>query len=948
MDDLLQEFLTEAAENLAILDVELVKFEQDPNDTEILKNIFRLVHTVKGTCGFLGLSRLEAVAHAGENVLGKFRDGELTVTPLAVTLILRCLDGIRAILGVLEQTGQEPAGDDAALINELNALASGEAPAAAPAEAAQTDDAHNDDHGPVLNEHGFPVAAELLAEVAQALAAQGIPDDALISAQAKADSDRRTTEAAAEEAMLAMMAVEDSRPQAQAQAQAPVPAQAPAPAAVAPVPANGEAKDSAVAGASIRVSVDILENLMTLVSELVLTRNQLLQMVRVREDSEFKTPLQRLSHITTELQEGVMKSRMQPIGNAWSKLPRIVRDLSMELDKKVELVMQGADTELDRQLLELIKDPLTHMVRNSVDHGLEASNKDRIAAGKSEVGKITLKAYHEGGHIIISIADDGRGLNAEKIRAKALANGLVTEAELQTMSDHQLYQFIFRAGFSTAEKVTNVSGRGVGMDVVRSNIEKIGGTIELRSALGKGTIFTIKIPLTLAIVSALVVECAKQRFAIPQINVLELVRASRNSEARIEEINHSPVLRLRDRLLPLVSLNHLLKIEDGAATADDSRSIVIAQVGNTKFGMIVDRVFDTEEIVVKPVSSLMRNMPVYSGNTILGDGNVIMILDPHGIADSLGNTQLEETQAAEAGKLQQSDSTASFLLFRAGGQEVKAIPLGLVTRIERIPAANVEHTQGRYVVQYRDHLMPLVPFHETQEWRKSDTYSVLVFTEKDRSVGLVVDAIVDIVEDRMDIALTANQPGLLGSAVIAGNATDVIDAGHFLTLGFHDWFGGVDHTDAAPSDRREVLLVDDSLFFRNLMTPYLSAAGWKVTTCQSAEEALTLREAGRRFSVIVSDLEMPGLGGMGFARDVKADPRWREIPFVALSALATQGIVEKSYDAGCDHYVAKSNREELLRTMNQAVNNAASVEVRNSPTPGPQSAALQPGAWRAA
>ena len=942
MDDLLQEFLTEAAENLAILDVELVKFEQDPNDTAILQNIFRLVHTVKGTCGFLGLSRLEAVAHAGENVLGKFRDGELTVTPLAVTLILRCLDGIRAILGVLEQTGQEPAGDDAALINELNALASGEAPAvapSAPAEAAQNDDAHNDDYGPVLNEHGFPVAAELLAEVAQSLAAQGIPDDALISAQAKADSERRTTEAAAEEAMLAMMAVEDSRPQAVAQA--PVPA-------VAAAPANGEAKDSAVAGASIRVSVDILENLMTLVSELVLTRNQLLQMVRVREDSEFKTPLQRLSHITTELQEGVMKSRMQPIGNAWSKLPRIVRDLSMELDKKVELVMQGADTELDRQLLELIKDPLTHMVRNSVDHGLEATNKDRVAAGKSEVGKITLKAYHEGGHIIISIADDGRGLNAERIRAKALSNGLVTEAELTSMSDHQLYQFIFRAGFSTAEKVTNVSGRGVGMDVVRSNIEKIGGTIDLRSAPGKGTTFTIKIPLTLAIVSALVVECAKQRFAIPQINVLELVRASRNSEARIEEINHSPVLRLRDRLLPLVSLNRLLKIEDGATSADDSRSIVIAQVGNMKFGMIVDRVFDTEEIVVKPVSSLMRNMPVYSGNTILGDGNVIMILDPHGIADSLGNAQLEETQAAEASKLQSSESTASFLLFRAGGQEVKAIPLGLVTRIERIPAANVEHTQGRYVVQYRDHLMPLVPFHETQDWQKGDTYSVLVFTEKDRSVGLVVDAIVDIVEDRMDIALTANQPGLLGSAVIAGSATDVIDAGHFLTLGFHDWFGGAGHSDAAPSDRREVLLVDDSLFFRNLMTPYLSAAGWKVTTCKDAEEALVLRETGRRFSVIVSDLEMPGLGGMGFARDVKADPRWKNTPFVALSALATQGIVEKSYEAGCDHYVAKSNREELLRTMNQAVANAVSVEVRNSPTPGPQNAALQPGAWRAA
>ncbi|HEY4134980.1 MAG TPA: chemotaxis protein CheW [Alphaproteobacteria bacterium] len=941
MDDLLQEFLTEASENLAILDVELVKFEQDPNNAGILQNIFRLVHTVKGTCGFLGLSRLEAVAHAGENVLGKFRDGELTVTPLAVTLILRCLDGIRAILGTLEQTGQEPEGDDSALIAELNALAAGETAAACAAADATTGAepdctlaGHNDDQGPVLNEHGFPVAAELLAEVAQALAAQGIPN-----------IDLGATEAAAEEAMLAMMMEAE---QQRAPAPAPVPAHAPAHATehAAPAPV-GEVKESAVAAASIRVSVDILENLMTLVSELVLTRNQLLQMVRVREDSEFKTPLQRLSHITTELQEGVMKSRMQPIGNAWSKLPRIVRDLSIELDKKIELVMQGAETELDRQLLELIKDPLTHMVRNSVDHGLEATNKDRVLAGKSEVGKITLKAYHEGGHIIISIADDGRGLNAEKIRAKALANGLTTEAELETMSDHQLFQFIFRAGFSTADKVTSVSGRGVGMDVVRSNIEKIGGTIELRSAFGAGTTFTIKIPLTLAIVSALVVECAKQRFAIPQINVLELVRTSRNSEARIEEINRSPVLRLRDRLLPLVSLDRLLKIDDGTDIADEGRSIVIAQVGNTKFGMIVDRVFDTEEIVVKPVSTMMRGLPFYSGNTILGDGNVIMILDPHGVANSLGNAQLEETKAAEAAKLQQAQTTTSFLLFRAGGPEVKAIPLGLVTRIERIPAANVEHTQGRYVVQYRDHLMPLVPFGESQEWRTEETYSVLVFTERDRSVGLVVDTIVDIVEDGMDIALTANQPGLLGSSVIAGAATDVIDAGHFLTLGFQDWFGAAGQGEgSAPSDRREALLVDDSLFFRNLMTPYLSAAGWKVTTCKDAEEALRLREAGRHFAVIVSDIEMPGLGGMGFARDVKADPRWHETPFVALSALSTQGIVEQSYNAGCDHYVAKSNREELLRTMNKAVNDAvSSMEVRQSATPARQA---DVDAWRAA
>ena len=382
---------------------------------------------------------------------------------------------------------------------------------------------------------------------------------------------------------------------------------------------------------------------MTLVSELVLTRNQLLQLARTQENNSFAVPLQRLSHITSDLQEGVMKTRMQPIGNAWNKLPRLVRDLSREMDKKIELIMLGADTELDRQVLELIKDPLTHMVRNSGDHGLE-SPAERRAAGKPETGHITLNAYHEGGHIIIEIADDGRGLPLDRIRAKVLKNGLATEAELAGMSETQLQRFIFRAGFSTAAVVTAVSGRGVGMDVVKTNIEKIGGTIDLKSVPGAGTTFTIKIPLTLAIVSALIVEAGGERFAIPQISVVELVRAQKEagrghneagSEIVIERINDTPVLRLRDRLLPLVNLNDLLAL--GESKNDDTGAyIVVAQVGASSLGIIVDRVFDTEEIVVKPVAPILRHVTMFSGNTILGDGSVIMILDPNGIARGTG------------------------------------------------------------------------------------------------------------------------------------------------------------------------------------------------------------------------------------------------------------------------------------------------------------------------
>ncbi|HOT84067.1 MAG TPA: Hpt domain-containing protein, partial [Candidatus Defluviicoccus seviourii] len=436
MDELLTEFLTETNESLAVIDAELVQFEQNPGDLKILGNIFRLVHTIKGTCGFLGLGCLEAIAHAGETLLGLFRDGKLSVSAPAVTAILKCIDSIRGILSELEQSGAEPVGDDSALIAELGAIAAGTPPPPAAAAATPAAEAERATAAPAeaipVAEGGFPVAAELLEEVARA-EASGIhaASDADIAAAIAAE---RAREAAA------VMGTAETSPA--------TPAAAPQAAGEAAGAASGE-RDSAVANQSIRVAVDTLETLMTLVSELVLTRNQLLQMVRNREDTGLAAPLQRLSHLTTELQEGVMKTRMQPIGNAWAKLPRIVRDLSVETGKKLELTMIGAETELDRQVLQLIKDPLTHMVRNSADHGIE-SPEERRAQGKSETGTITLKAYHEGGHIIIEVADDGRGLDVDRIRRKILAQGLASPSELVRLSDDQVYQYIFRAGFSTA------------------------------------------------------------------------------------------------------------------------------------------------------------------------------------------------------------------------------------------------------------------------------------------------------------------------------------------------------------------------------------------------------------------------------------------------------------------------------------------------------------------
>ncbi|MBT7147015.1 MAG: hybrid sensor histidine kinase/response regulator, partial [Rhodospirillales bacterium] len=756
------------------------------------------------------------------------------------------------------------------------------------------------------NDFGAPVAADLLEEVAEALA-----DGAVAATDAEMQAEN-AAEAAAE-----------------APAEAPAPAPAPpavqekpaAPAAKKDAaPAEPKAEGKAIATvSSIRVNVDVLEDLMTLVSELVLTRNQLLQMIRGHDDSEFNVPLQRLSHITSDLQEGVMKTRMQPIGNAWAKLPRIVRDLAVEQDKKIELIMLGAETELDRQILELIKDPLTHMVRNSADHGLEMPD-ERVAVDKPETGAITLNAYHEGGHIIIQIKDDGKGLNMDRITTKIVENGLATDAELEAMSDTQIQQYIFKAGFSTAEVVTNISGRGVGMDVVRTNIERIGGTIELKSTEGVGSSFTIKIPLTLAIVSALIVECSGERFAIPQISVLELVRASDNSEHTIELINDSPVLRLRDRLLPLIQLQTLLGLDDpDNDVSDDEVFIVVTQVGNNTFGIIVHRVFDTEEIVVKPVSPILRDISCYSGNTILGDGSVIMILDPNGIATELGGLGDDvKGDGSDSRRQAHDDQSTSLLVFRAGGQELKAVPLALIARLEEIDLAEVETAHNAHMVHYREHLMPLIPFDPGFQFGDEGRQPVLVFTEQERSMGLVVDEIVDIIDDKLRIELAADADGIIGTATVAGKATDIIDSGYYLTKAFPDWFGSSDNQGAAATKRR-LLLVDDSQFFRNLLSPLLSVAGWKVKTVDCAEDALKLREDGFEYDVIISDIEMPGMNGFEFAEAVKSGGKWAETPMIALSANVADSDFARGREVGFSDYVGKYDRDVLVNTLTQTV-----------------------------
>ncbi|WP_310621454.1 hybrid sensor histidine kinase/response regulator [Flexibacterium corallicola] len=887
MDDLLREFLTETNESLDVVDVELVKFEQDPNNASILDNIFRLVHTIKGTCGFLGLPRLEAIAHAAETLMGKFRDG-VPVTPEAVSLILNSIDRIKDILTDLEMAeGVEPEGTDNDLISELERLSlSAEM-------GGELDQGFDEDEDPLL-----------VQTLERPLRPGEVSLDELERAFQEADVEIElpSEEEPEEETALAPAEQTPAEPE-----KAAAPAQAKKP--------NGKGGQS-VSNQSIRVAVETLENLMTMVSELVLTRNQLLEIVRRHEDSEFKVPLQRLSNVTAELQEGVMKTRMQPIGNAWQKLPRIVRDLSQELNKPIDLDMIGADTELDRQVLELIKDPLTHMIRNSADHGLEGPD-ERVAAGKPAKGTITLSAYHEGGHILIEVKDNGRGLNLERIKEKALGNGLTTEAELDKMSDHQIFKFIFAAGFSTAQSVTSVSGRGVGMDVVRNNVEQIGGSVDVRSIQGKGSTFIIKIPLTLAIVSTLIVESGGDRFAIPQMSVVELVRVQSNSEHKIERIKDRSVLRLRNKLLPLVHMSQLLGVKAEEDFDEEHGFIVVMQVGAQTFGVVVDAVFHTEEIVVKPMSSMLRNLTMFSGNTILGDGAVIMIIDPNGVAAAMAShgssSMVEESVAEDDITAQDMDAPMSLLLFRAGTAEPKAVPLSLVTRLEEFEVSKIERSNYRDLVQYRGSLMPLVYIDEKLQRKEEGTQSMLVFSDLGRSMGLVVDEIVDIVEDRMQIEVASETPGVLGSAIIKGKATEIVDLGHFLPLAFDDWFARKEIHEAEAS--RDLLFIDDSAFFRNMLTPVLKAAGYKVTVCENAAAAFEVLEKGATFGAIVTDIEMPEISGFELCETLRRDNRFRNLPIIALSAVVTPSSIEKGRKAGFDDYVAKFDRPGLIASL---------------------------------
>jgi two-component system chemotaxis sensor kinase CheA len=738
MNDVVREFLGESRENCDQIDLDLVALEQNPDDSSIVARIFRAIHTIKGTCGFLGFTRLEGVSHAGENVLSALRDEEIAPTPVMTTVLLAMVDVIREMLTRIEASGDEGTGDYTVLIHQLTELYRGGTPQAGAAGS----------------------GVEMVA---------GPPPDAIVMVQPSTPTTVVAPPAPAPPAMITA---------------APAPSLVAAPADAAPAHA-----EVAQAETSIRVDVALLDKLMNLVGELVLARNQIVQFTGANGDATFIGATQQLNLITTELQEGVMKTRMQPIGNIWNKFPRVVRDLARSCDKRVELVMEGESTELDKTLIEAIKDPLTHLVRNAVDHGIESPER-RAAAGKPPVGRLLLRAFHEGGQVNIEVIDDGGGLDAERIRDKAVERGIITPDQASRMGERELFRLVFLPGFSTAAKVTNVSGRGVGMDVVRTNIERIGGTIDLHGKRSVGTTIKIKIPLTLAIIPALVVASGDNRYAIPQASLVELVHLE-GDRARegVELLYGVPVYRLRGKLLTLVYLADALQDTAPSVAEGDDVSIVVLQADDRQFGLVVQAVHDTEEIVVKPLGKHLKGAPIFAGATIMGDGRVALILDILGLAK---HTRVL-AEGHERGRLDQAaaqagvaDDRQTLLVFATPDDGRMAIPLSRVARLEEFPRGVVERVGRELLVQYRGEIMPVVDLNAMLVERRvapranaaaaaSNMIQVVVFSHQGAHVGLIVDQILDIVENSLANPRPPGRPGVLGTVVIAGKVTELLD-----------------------------------------------------------------------------------------------------------------------------------------------------------------------------
>jgi two-component system chemotaxis sensor kinase CheA len=703
---------------------------------------------------------------------------------------------------------------------------------------------------------------------------------------------------------------------------------------------------------SVRVPVQLLDKLMASMGEMVLVRNQVLQYTQNSDDLDFLNLSKRLNVVTSEIQEEMMKTRMQPVGNVVGKFHRVVRDLAKNLEKDIDLYIEGAETELDKSLLEAIKDPLTHIVRNACDHGLETI-QERAEVGKSKKGNIWIRSYHEGGQVIIEVSDDGRGLNHQAILNKALEKGIITTDQANQMAPKQVNQLIFHPGFSTAAKVTNVSGRGVGMDVVATNIENIGGTVEIDSQVGRGTTFQLKIPLTLAIVPALIVNCGESKFAIPQLKLVELVRVDQSSTEKIEMLQGSPVFRLRGDILPLIDLKKVLNLkgkEKDPEIENDVINIAVVQADSQLFGLIVDRVRDTADIVVKPLNKLLKSLQVYSGATVLGDGSVALILDIQGINKVVGIKSVKDDKDSSLHSGDQSNwekaDQQDYLLVGLNSPTKYALVLNFVHRLEEFDNALVEISGQQRVIRYRGQILPLVscnevlglPSNKTTSDEQKSNLSVIVVERGGKLFGLEVNTILDTLVTNLDVQAKIDQgQGVTGHLSLENELVVVVDPFEIISISFPDFARQQKEkakraSNSAPISEKHlesfnnlfqsarILAVEDTRFFRKLIVKTLEEAGHKVTVAENGLVAMEiLNNSEKPFDIIISDIEMPKMDGFRLASEVRKHPLHQKTPIMALSSKTDEGHLKKGQEAGFDCYMEKFEPEDLNHQVKELI-----------------------------
>jgi len=940
-DEILQGFIEESLEHLADIENDLLEIEEGGEniDEDLVNKVFRAAHSIKGGAGFMGLTVIQDLAHAMENVLGLVRSCKLVPTPEVINVLLQSSDKLNT------------------MIEDVN---------------------NSNDYD--IEEHVVPLDAIYNGDSAPPVAVKAEETTAAVE----------TVEEAIPEAESPPVLETEPEPELESEPEVveavpepdvpPPPKTNPKPAPQKPQPTAKAAEKKPAAkvkvDSSIRVHVSLLDSLMTLAGELVLSRNQLLQTIASDDVRNAESVGQRIDLITSELQEAIMLTRMQPIGNVFGKFPRVVRDLSSKLKKEIELIIVGKDVELDKTIIESINDPLTHLIRNSVDHGIEVP-ADRTAAGKAAKGTVTLKAYHAAGQVVIEITDDGKGLDGDLLAAKAIEKDLLTQEQVNGMSTQDKVNLIFLPGFSMAKEVTDVSGRGVGMDVVKTNLDQLGGQVDIISEIGMGTTISIKLPLTLAIIPCQIIMTGGERYAIPQVNLEELLRIpAAQVKDRVERVGNAEVVRLRGNLLPLIRLSDVLGIErtyldktsqelesdrrerisdrrgndtdysegnsdaqtgerepeDRRIAASSALNIVVVTNGSIKYGLIVDKLQDSEEIVIKPLGKHLQACRGYAGATIMGDGRIALILDVTNLSIMAeltsmdGSDRAAEVAHAAEEMIKAKKDKQALLTFRSSEEEQFAIPLNQVERIEKIKRSDIEELGGKRVMQYRGGSISLITVDDVamvQPLADNDDLLVIVFNIANQIVGLLAIGPIDALQINVTVDdVTLHQTGIMGSTIIDGQTTMLVDIFEIANTLFPEWFEDQEVFEVTQEGGSvpTILIAEDSNFFRTQVCNYMTESGYDVIEGEDGAIAWDLlQEHGDEITIVVTDIEMPNMDGFQLTKTIRSDARFKDIPVIALTTLAGEEDVAKGKAVGVDEYHIKLDKEKLMASVHHYV-----------------------------